>query len=291
VPPFLEALSNRLTDRWLATSLPGVPLIGMILVAMTLGHRHWADMRRLTGAADRLSAGLSARPGTTTAIVVVLALLAAGTAGVLARGFGGLLRTVWTRPWPRWGQGLTARRRRRWQRLQDEYERQVLAQHGGAPVDEERVNSIGRERNRLALTEPERPTWMADRLAASEARVRAEYGVDLAAAWPRLWLLLGEDGRAPVRQAATALDAAAVLSGWGVLYLVVGVQWWPSALVGAAAAVTGWWRARRAVATYAELTEAVVDLHLTNLAEHLGLAAADIRDAGPDISSRLRKGA
>ena len=288
MPPFLEALSGKLGDRWLGLLLPGVPLVGAALIAVLLGHRHWADLPRLADAADRLAAW----PATSTVLGAVAVLLAAGAAGVAARSVGGGLRTLWTQPWPRGGRRLTTRRRDRWQRLQDEYERLVLAGHRGEPVDDERVQALGRRRNRIALTEPGRPTWMGDRLAAAGARVRAEYGVDLAAAWPRLWLLLGEDGRTPIRQAAAALDAAAVLTGWGMLYVVVGVRWWPSALIGAAAVGTGWWRARQATGTYAEFTESVADLHLTVLAQHLGLTGVvDIRDAGPEISSRLRKGA
>jgi len=291
MPPFLEAVSAKITDRWLSLVLPGFPLVGAVLASAVLGHRHGLDIARLTGADERWATRLATLPGTTIALLAIAAMLAAGAAGVVARAAGGLLRAVWTRPWLRGADRLTARRRDRWLRLQEEYEREVLARHHGDLADTNRMQAIGRRRNRIALAEPSRPTWMGDRLAAMEARVLAEYSVDLAAAWPRLWLLLAEDGRTPIRQAFTALDTAATIAGWGVLYLAVGVVWWPAAILGAAVILTGWWRARQAVDAYADLTESTVDLYFSDLAQRFGLAAGDVRDVGPDLSARFRKGA
>ncbi|MEK8169407.1 hypothetical protein NKH77_05185 [Streptomyces sp. M19] len=45
-------------------------------------------------------------------------------------------------------------------------------------------------RDRIALAEPRRPTWMGDRLLAVAVRVRDTYDLDLATAWPRLWLVV-----------------------------------------------------------------------------------------------------
>ncbi|MFF4567929.1 hypothetical protein [Streptomyces sp. NPDC001435] len=40
--------------------------------------------------------------------------------------------------------------------------------------------------DRICLLEPDRPTWIADRLRVTPVRIEAVYGFDLDAAWPRL---------------------------------------------------------------------------------------------------------
>ncbi|MFC7758677.1 hypothetical protein ACFQY4_12290 [Catellatospora bangladeshensis] len=152
---------------------------------------------------------------------------------------------------------------------------------------------LGRRRNAIALAEPQRPTWLGDQLAAVATRVHAEYGVDLGAAWPRLWLLLAADARHEVRTARAELDSSAVLAGWGLLYLALGILWWPAALAGIVALLVAWAGARRTAARLAELVESTVDLHLADLARALGEATdrAVTPETGRRITARLRKGA
>jgi len=138
--------------------------------------------------------------------------------------------------------------------------------------DPDLLDQAAADRNRIALAEPTHPTWMGDRLAAVDARVRAQYQLDLRSAWPRLWLLLADAPRAELRAAATAVDSAARLCAWALLYLLVGLLWWPAAVIGAVTVACAVARGRSTVMVYAELVEAVVDLHLRALATALGLA-------------------
>ncbi|GIM82196.1 hypothetical protein [Winogradskya consettensis] len=58
-----------------------------------------------------------------------------------------------------------------------------------------------------------------------------------------------------------AFRAAAILAAWGLLYLLVGIAWWPAAQIGVSVTLTAWWRMRRDVAALADLAHAAVDLY------------------------------
>jgi hypothetical protein len=160
--------------------------------------------------------------------------------------------------------------------------------------DAAELDRLADRRNRICLAEPTRPLWIGDRLAATDARVHAAYGLDLGTAWPRLWLTVPEDTRAEVRLAATAFDAAAGLAGWGLLYLLLGAVWWPAAVAGAVVWAVGWRRGRVCVSVYADLVESVVDLHGRPLAQALGLTEDPgpmTEELGGEITAVVRKGA
>ncbi|GAB3351510.1 hypothetical protein GCM10027452_20610 [Micromonospora halotolerans] len=84
---------------------------------------------------------------------------------------------------------------------------------------------------------------------------------------------------------------AARLVGWGLLYAALGAFWWPALVVGLVALPTARYRARLAVAVYAELAEAAVDLYGRDLAVQLGLSCPDrlTREIGEQVSAIVRK--
>lgn len=106
------------------------------------------------------------------------------------------------------------------------------------------------------------------------------HALDLEPAWPRLWALLPETLRADITGARQAYDSAARLAGWAVLYAALAVLWWPGALVAAAVLATAVGRARVAASLLATLVETAVDLHLTDLAERLGVRGGEDTPAG-----------
>ncbi len=287
----LNLLGSRAGERWVtALALPGLLFTGLAVVAAVLGQRRWDDVGGLARGIDPNPLDQLAATPAGVALAIALALLAALAAGVLAHLLSALVLAGWEGRWPLPGPArlATERRRRRWNLLQAEFEQALTG--GAAPGVAER---IGRRRNAVALAEPQRPTWIGDQLAAVATRVHAEYGLDLGAAWPRLWLLLTADARQEVRGARAELDSSAVLAGWGLLYLALGVRWWPAALAGAAALLVAWVGARRAAARLAELIESTVDLHAGDLAAALGEGAdrAVTPQTGRRITDRLRKGA
>jgi hypothetical protein len=147
-------------------------------------------------------------------------------------------------------------------------------------------------RNRICLVEPDRPTWMADRMRAAGERVHQAYDLDLTAAWPRLWLCMPEMSRSEVATAQSAFASASRLAGWGLLYLVLAVWWWPAAVIACVTVGTAWQRGRAATAVLAELVESAVDLYGRDLAQALGLPCPDefTPDHGASLTRMLRKG-
>ncbi|WP_216209058.1 hypothetical protein [Amycolatopsis aidingensis] len=251
---FLTELGRKLAERWVAMLvLPGLVCTGVAAVAVTLGHGNWADTdllwRRLTEfTATGGGAGPQAELLRTVVLLIVL-LLASVAAGLLARALTGAAESLLSGRWPfplrTAASALARHRRRRWHR-----------------ADERGQDA---ERNRIALAEPRCATWTGDRLRAPDVRVYKEYGLDLATAWSRLWLLVPDTTRVPLTEARQRLDEATALGGWAALYLALGTIWWPAAVLGLALALISWRRTRAAAAGYADLVEACVDVHLYDL--------------------------
>ena len=306
-----EPLSSLLTEtgRQLALrftnslAVPGVLFVATAATAVELAHRHSLDVSRLVGAVLRVTNRFDHRP--VPAVLALLAAgLAAGAAGVICGSVSTMLASLWLLDRPRWlAHRLTRRRVRRWQSANTAYRDAVASSaraagaENNAPPDEparRRLAELAAFRNTIALMAPTRATWAGDRLAAAGLRVWAEYGLDVSFSWPRLWLVLPEFARDRTTEAGRAFAAARVVQGWGVLYLVLGVLWWPSAVAGAFALLLGWRRGRMAVATLADLIEANYDLYAIGLvaAIHGGPSTGSLdRLAGERLNVRLRKGA
>lgn len=266
------------------------------------------------------------RPATVAALVIVFALAALGAAlaaTLVARGIGRL----WLSPWPegrlsrfmarlslrpaRWrgsGRGRLRLRTRAqlWRELDTFYrgDSRAAAELRKLPANmydvveyDERsaaADFSARRRNAIALSTPTQPTYMADQLAAVQARVRHRYALDLSFAWPRLWLLIPDHVRAELREARSRVDRDVRLGSWGILYGALGLLWPPAALLGAVVFFTSWRRARRSVADMAHLTEAAVDLYGAELASAMGVQVRDRRldrRVGRLLTARMRKDA
>ncbi|WP_405643096.1 hypothetical protein [Streptomyces sp. NBC_00019] len=144
-------------------------------------------------------------------------------------------------------------------------------------------------RNANSLIRPEHPTRLGDRLHAPAVRLGAEYGIDLATVWPRLWLLLPTSTRDTLTETRTRLDAAFALGGWALLYLPLALCWWPAALIALVTAAVAQRRAALAAEAYAELVEATVDLHLDRLHSRLAEPRPSPQQ-GRALTERLRRG-
>ncbi|MEV7129791.1 hypothetical protein [Streptomyces sp. NPDC093260] len=85
---------------------------------------------------------------------------------------------------------------------------------------------------------------------------------------------------------------AARLPAWSAAYLVLGVWWWPAAVIGLAAAVTTVGRGRDAAECLADLTEALAGLHTRPLAETLGIPCESglSREVGTALTRAVNKG-
>lgn len=273
----IASLGGKLAERWLAgLVLPGVVFVAVGAMAVRLGHRHWSDLRLLGQELNRFATGSLARDNGSVLLVALGVVLASVVAAAAAQSLEWLVVTLWTHDWGRLGGAMTRRRRRRWDAAMDTYETALRDKaralrspgtHTGPLPD---VQALARACERIALTEPARPTWIGDRMLAAAVRVQACYDLDLASAWPRLWLLLPEDTRGPLVLAQSDFADAARRVGWGVLYLLLGLLWWPAALIGLGLCVVGRQQGRSTVSVLADLVEAVVDLHVAALGAALG---------------------
>lgn len=113
--------------------------------------------------------------------------------------------------------------------------------------------------------------------------VHTAYGVDLAALWCRLWLILPEPAVRQVQATHDSFAAGARLAAWAVGYAVLACWWWPAALVAVCCAAVARSCARAALDAFAELIEATVDVHARELAERVGLIGADSAAPGHEV--------
>ena len=297
---FLSVLGGRIAERWLTLlALPGLLFIAAVTTAAVLGHEDWSDVGKLRTWLDTLAASPASRSAGTIALVALGVLLAAAAIGTAAQALGTGVELLWcAEPRGPLLRRLADRRLRRW-RAADAAFRAALVTAGRARIagadDADRLAGLAEghfaDRDRIAAAAPRHPFGVGDRLAAPGQRLWGMYRLDLAAAWPHLWLLAADGTRAELHAARVRFGAAARLCAWGAGYLVLGVWWWPAALVGITAFAAGLRRRRAAADAFAELTEALADLHVRDLAATLGIDSASGMDRtlGERLSRALRK--
>ncbi|MGW1720425.1 hypothetical protein [Streptomyces sp. NPDC002156] len=297
---FFQELARKLAERWVTLLLvPGVLFVVAAWAGTHLGHQHALDWSRLSRAtADTVSA-LPRRTAGVQGILIGALLLGVTGAGLAVQALAPLTRLIWLGQWPpspvcRW---RVARRRIRWRQSVDRRRRLALDHPGESrTADQQReIDAAADRTNRIAMAEPGRPTWMGDRVHAVERIALDRYGLDLTFTWPRLWLVLPDISRAEITAAHTAFAAAVAVGTWAWPYLVLGVIWWPAALVGIGIGTTGWIRARSAVDDMTMLSESALDLHSRTLAIALGVGSPDATGPvslaeGASLTALIRKG-
>jgi hypothetical protein len=121
---------------------------------------------------------------------------------------------------------------------------------------------IDRQLRRLPSKPRVQPTRVGNTLRAAETRPIDKYGLDAAAVWPHLWLLLPQATRDELAAARRSLDTAVEACIWGLLFLAF-TPWtlWalPAGLAVSSAAALVWVPARAEV--FADLVEATFDLY------------------------------
>ncbi|MGW4546135.1 hypothetical protein ACWEN4_07100 [Streptomyces violaceorubidus] len=297
---FLSALGGRIAERWLAAlALPGLLFLSAVTTAVVLGHGHWYDVERLRAWIDTLADSPASHSAGTVVLVAAGVLAGAAVAGAAAQSLGTGVELLWcAEPYGPVLRYLADRRSRRW-RAADAAFRSALVAAGRARIagrdDADRLADIAErryaDRDRLGPAVPRHPFGTGDRLAAPAQRLWHAHQLDLTAAWPHLWLLASDGTRAELQAARARLTDSARLCAWGAGYLVLGLWWWPAALAGAAAVTSGVRRGRAAAEAFAELTEALADLHVRDLATALGIEheGVDDRVLGQHLTRLLRK--
>jgi hypothetical protein len=251
--PVFTDFRQQITDRWLALlALPSVPFAATALTAWQMAGAGPSDALNLATFTSRLHSGLILQwddPARRTALILC-ALISSAILSAAVNAFSAALVKLWLGTNPllcRALSPLTARRARLLER--------------DAPTGYEIPKPY----------RPERATWIGDRFLLTDRRIRAQYGVTLARAWPRLWQLSSEQSQQPVQNALDAYVGASVQVAWSLGYIILGILWWPATLIGIAVLVGAWRRARSAAADLAANIEAFVDVTVKSLAETLGV--------------------
>ncbi|MFD4556322.1 hypothetical protein ACFWP5_18750 [Streptomyces sp. NPDC058469] len=299
---FFEQLAKTLADRWISLLvLPGAFFLGAVWLSVALGHTDAWNVELLTRQVENTADTVADLPSGAQALLVVTVLAAASGVGFVVQALAGVTRRVWLGQWPRpfvaVAAARTARRRARWHRLVEERRALEAASPGTRTRgQQDRIDTVADSVTRLAMAEPGRPTWMGDRIHAVESIAYHRYGLDLTYGWSRLWLVLPDPARAELTAAHSAFAAAVATGTWALPYLLLTVVWWPAVLVAAGIGLTGWVRARAAVADFTTLTEATLDLHGRTLAVALGVGDPAERTGpltigeGERITDLVRKG-
>ncbi|MGW2424271.1 hypothetical protein ACWC0C_34355 [Streptomyces sp. NPDC001709] len=261
----LVELQKRIPDGWFLRRM--LPAVLFVVVAAVgggqLGQRHWNDLARARdGIAGTLRPGAGATAHGAAALVLV-AVAAAGAAFAVPYA-AGAVGALASGAWPWWlaplGRRLTRWRVRRWVHPTDLAREAVRARGAGRELRAARLDA---RRARSTPVEPGCPTWSGDRLRAVEERVRTETGVEIADEWTKLLLVVPDTSRATLSEARDTFDAACESLVWSIAFTLVGIEWWPAAVLGAVLWLASWQSLRRAVETLCRTTEAVFALQYT----------------------------
>lgn len=283
----LDRIGEKLADKWIsALAVPGLLLMATAAVATELGQRSALDLavlRERAGHWGAAAAGWSTLGQLTALAVVVLGSVAVGT---VVRSCAQGVERLWAGDWPRiaaWpARRLTAARQRRWDLIQQQIEdlRDARPPRRRDADDRLELDGLTARRDRIALARPSGPTYSGDQLAATATRLHHQYGIDLAACWTLLWLILPDEVRTELRAARIRFVSAVEGTTWAACCLALGLQWWPAAVGGTVVGLAARSRGRSAAATYARLVESTVDLHLARLMEELKV---DPSSPAPDL--------
>jgi hypothetical protein len=147
-----------------------------------------------------------------------------------------------------------------------------------------------------APAEPNRrmPTRLGNILRASEGRPGAHYGMNAVVCWPRLWLLLPDAAKQEVSAVRAAVNAAAQLWLWGVLFIGWTVWAWWALPLGILVAAGSYSRLLGAATIYAELVVGCYDVHRWLLYEALRwplpVTPAEEQQRGKEVTAYLARG-
>jgi hypothetical protein len=280
---FIAAVGSKLADRWAALlALPGLLYLAAVTAAAVLGQHHALSYPFLSRKITSWAASPVLKSAGGTVLIAVAILAGSVIAGLAATAFGTFIETLWTLP----GRHPPARWLAAWRKKRS---RNAKAIADNPLSTAAQVSRAIRRADRICLIEPGCPTWTGDRLRACHVRVARTYGLDLTAAWPRLWLIVPDTVRSELAAARDAFTAATRLTAWAAFYLILGAWWWPTLpvalITGTAAIVKG----RVATGNLADLIESAVDLHGAELGPQLGLPDPLTPTTGRQVTTRMLK--
>jgi hypothetical protein len=291
---FWEGLGTKLAERWAGVATPALLFWAGGLVA-------YLSSRDGTRTLQNLVKEVARRSATEQVALALGALVLVATSALVVQrltlpviraleGYWPVLRLVQSSV-SRWRNTRLSKAEERWQALFPRIEAMTATREEGAEFA-----ALDRRLRRIPSSPTSRmPTRLGDILRAAESWPGDKYGLDAVKCWPRLWLLLPDTARTELVGARGALDAAAGVWLWGLLFMVWGVwAWWAiiAGLVVAVAAYYVWMLA--AAAAYGDLLEASFDVYRPELYEALRWplpsSPAEEREQGEALTSYLWRG-
>jgi hypothetical protein len=282
---FLGEVGQKLADRWAALlAVPGLLYLAAVAVAAILGQAHALSYPDLSRTLAEWAAGPALKSAGGTALIIVAVLAGSLAAGLVAAAGGRLVESLWTMP----GGRRPAKWAGDWRRNRSVRQKEIADDDANDPATVARAMARA---DRICLVEAACPTWIGDRLRACHVRIEKYYGLDLAATWPRLWLIVPDTVRTELGTAQDAFSAAARLTAWSVLYLVLAIWWWPAIPIAIIAGITGVIKGRGATGNLADLIESSVDLYGADLAKRFGeqVTGRITPTGGGRLTTRMRK--
>ena len=283
---FLTEAGQKLADRWAGSlAVPGLLYLAAVTAAVVLGQRDALNYLQLSHQIAAWAASPALKSAGGAALIAAFVLPASVAVGLVASAGGGFIERLWALD----GSRRPARWLADWRRTR--YQKQQAIADSDTAFDPVAVGKAIMRADRICLIEPACPTWIGDRLRVCHVRVDKSYGLDLTATWPRLWLIVPDTVRAELGTARDAFNAAARLTAWAVLYLVLGAWWWPAAVIALATGAVAVTKGRLATANLADLIESAVDLHGAALAAQLGQQPSGPLSpaVGAQLTARMRK--
>jgi hypothetical protein len=275
---FLGEIGQKLADRWAALlAVPGLLYLAAVTAAAVLGQARALSYPDLSRKIAAWAASPASKSVGGTVLIVAAILAGSVVAGLAAAAGGRFTEILWALP----GKRAPAKWLADWRRTRSRKAKAIA----DTSADPAAVDKAIARADRICLIQADRPTWIGDRLRTCRIRIERAYGLDVNAAWPRLWLLVPDTVRTELGTARDAFSAAARLTAWAVLYLILGIWWWPAVIIALIAGATAIIRAHQATDNLADLIESTVDLHSRDLATQLGEQAPG--QVTPVIGRRL----
>ncbi len=215
-----QLVESKLADRWgLQVLTPAFAFWGGGAVAWYVGQQGLSS-DHLT----HLAASFGKLPGLAQGVLLIAALMLVSASGAaVAQVSSVVIRLLEGYRWPAWVSGPL---RKRAIRHREDARKQATARlETGNQLADAQAEDIMRwtpAAKGLVM-----PTRLGNILRSAEARPGDTYGLDVAACWPHLWLVLDSDTRTEITSARAAVNAGARGWLWGALFAVWTIwAWW-----------------------------------------------------------------
>ncbi len=268
---FSETISGKLGEQWIATVLtPSFAfwLGGFVFYILQFGWAH-------------LGAAFTAQTDLIQLIILALALLGVAASGQIVQRFDlSILRALegyWPRrldPLRKFMRSLQSKRLQQSETRFQELDRLIKADMAARRVPDPELmderSALDQSLRRYpADMEDVMPTLLGNTLRAAERMPHNKYGLDAIICWPRLWLLLPGEARSDISTSRQALDAAARLWLWGLLFLVWSIWSLWAIPIGLLVMVFAYRWMINSAGEYGDLIESAYDLYRSKLYQEL----------------------